>query len=212
MRRFLEKLLDRLSNKDKAKSTLWMVSAAVFLAISGTIGIILLLCVSSSSGTETPSFNQFSTPTSSSPLIDINPVEHASTFRLTAYVALGLVVFASVAYCGTQFGFLLARRRTVRRLHQAIKSTDLEAAFAKLARAPQFKPAGSLSAGIPPSDLNSDRDGVSPALRRTQNGTAASNRMFETIVLAKTRSRRRLRKGRPKSLARKTSTPRWPIG
>jgi hypothetical protein len=176
VRQFLERLLDRLSNKDKARSTLWMVGAAIFLAISGTIGIVLLLCIPSADSNNTPDLSQFKAPAASSPSSPPNPeipVDHTSTLRFTAYVALGLVVSASVAYCGTQLGFFLSRRRTVRRLHQAMKSTDLEAALAKLAHAPQIKPAGSLSADLPPSKVNARGDDFGSALRRVQDGMAS---------------------------------------
>ena len=188
MRRFLEQLLDRLSNKDKAKSTLWMVGAAIFLAISGTIGIILLLFFPSSGDNNTPGLSQFSAPaasSSSSPPNPENPVDHTSTLRFTAYIALGLVVFASVAYCGTQLGFFLSRRRTVRRLHQAIKNTDLEVALAKLAHAPQIKPAGSLSADLPPSKITAVGDDFAAALRRVQDGTESEGNVRSDRITAK---------------------------
>jgi hypothetical protein len=187
VRQFLERLLDRLSNKDKAKSTLWMVSAAIFLAISGTIGIILLLCVPTSDSNNKPGLSQFSAPAASSPGSPPNPeipVDHTSTLRFTAYIALGLVVFASVAYCGTQLGFFLSRRRTVRRLHQAIKSTDLEAAMAKLAHAPQMKPAGSLSADVPPPKVTALGDDFAAALRRVEDGTVAEGNVRSDRITA----------------------------
>jgi hypothetical protein len=187
VRQFLERLLDRLSNKDKAKSTLWMVSAAIFLAISGTIGIILLLCVPTSDSNNKPGLSQFSAPAVSSPGSPPNPeipVDHTSTLRFTAYIALGLVVFASVAYCGTQLGFFLSRRRTVRRLHQAIKSTDLEAALAKLAHAPQMKPAGSLSADVPPAKVTALGDDFAAALRRVEDGTVAEGNVRSDRITA----------------------------
>jgi hypothetical protein len=97
---------------------------------------------------------------------------------------LGLVVFASVAYCGTQLGFFLSRRRTVRRLHQAIKSTDLEAAMAKLAHAPQMKPAGSLSADVPPPKVTALGDDFAAALRRVEDGTVAEGNVRSDRITA----------------------------
>jgi hypothetical protein len=200
MRRFVELLLDRLSRKDDDGSTKLTIAIVAFLVISGTIGVVLLICLPSSgrtvvTGNERPSAKNdpvsstvgalVSSSSDSQPqLVVYDQPPPTSGLRYTLYFATGLIACVLVAYFGTRLGFWFARRRTIQKLHNMTSDCDLEASLAKLKRAPQFQPAGSLSADLPPLEEVTEEQKVDSAPRQVQESLAVEESAQEAEPIA----------------------------